>query len=83
MKRWLLFLAGCVFCSGAILARPAPSDAALLPHIYRVNAPHFTGPVQYDQSGIFWFGRVTSSENYADVRVGYNDTEPLCQCRRI
>ncbi len=75
MKRWLGCLMGCVLIGGSILSRTAPLEAALLPQIRRVNAPYFTGPVQYDQSGIFWFGRVTSSENYADVRVGYNDTE--------
>lgn len=44
-----------------------------------VNAPFF--PVSNVMSGstfgetaIFWFGRVTSAENYADVRVGYNNT---------
>jgi hypothetical protein len=26
------------------------------------------------ETGIFWFGRVTPTENYADVRVGYNNT---------
>lgn len=24
---------------------------------------------------IFWFGKVTQDENYADVRVGYNNTD--------
>jgi hypothetical protein len=37
----------------------------------RVNAPFFSGTIDFNQAAIFWFGRVTSSENYADVRVGY------------
>jgi len=41
----------------------------------RVNAPYFSGPVPFAETAIFWFGRVNSSENYANVRVGYNDTE--------
>lgn len=44
----------------------------------RVNVPHF--PVadviaeRFDEMAIFWFGRVTPSVNYADVRIGYSDT---------
>jgi hypothetical protein len=39
----------------------------------RVNAPHFDGRVTASESAIFWFGRVTPTENSVDVRVGYND----------
>ncbi len=42
---------------------------------YRVNAPYFDGAIPFAQTAIFWFGRVTPDENYADVRVGYNDDE--------
>lgn len=43
-----------------------------------VNAPYFavsdvTGE-KFPEMAIFWFGKVTSTENYTDVRVGYNDT---------
>ena len=41
----------------------------------RVNAPHFVGDVPFSQSAIFWFGQVTPVANYADVRVGYNDSQ--------
>ena len=27
------------------------------------------------ETAIFWFGRVTPAENYADVRTAYNDDE--------
>lgn len=37
----------------------------------QVNAPFMT-EIQYATSAVFWFGRVTPEENYADVRVGYN-----------
>jgi hypothetical protein len=30
--------------------------------------------VRYSETAIFWFGRVTPVENYADVRVGYSDS---------
>jgi hypothetical protein len=41
----------------------------------RVNAPYFVGDVPFGKTAIFWFGRVTPQQNYADVRVGYNDSE--------
>jgi hypothetical protein len=43
--------------------------------VRRVNAPFFAAQVLYSQTAIFWFGRVTPTENYADVRVGYSSTE--------
>jgi hypothetical protein len=52
-----------------------PSRASSLATVPRVNAPYFVGPVVYEQAGVFWLGRVTPAENYADVRVGYNDAE--------
>jgi hypothetical protein len=47
--------------------------------VRRVNAPYFSGAVRPSEAAIFWFGRVNSSENYADVRVGYDDTELYVQ----
>lgn len=49
-----------------------PSNPAGLP---RVNAPFFKEGINFRETAIFWFGRVNSSENYADVRVGYNQQE--------
>ncbi len=44
----------------------------------RVNAPYY--PVtnldrRFGELAIFWFGAVTPTRNYADVRIGHNDTE--------
>ena len=39
---------------------------------YRVNVPYFDGDVVFSETAIFWFGQVTQTDNYADVRVGYN-----------
>jgi hypothetical protein len=47
--------------------------ATPLPPLYRVNAPHFSPSLVFDQTAVFWFGRVTPTENYADVRVAYID----------
>lgn len=38
----------------------------------QVNAPYFDGALNYAELAVFWFGRITPTENYADVRVGYN-----------
>jgi hypothetical protein len=37
-----------------------------------IHTPFFPGTIPFDQTAIFWFGAVTPSQNYADVRVGYN-----------
>ncbi len=47
--------------------------ATSLPPVRRVNAPHFSDSVPLDQMAVVWFGRVTSNENSADVRVGYRN----------
>lgn len=43
-----------------------------------INAPYIPVtdiPVEkFAEMGIFWFGKVTTSQNYTDVRVGYNDS---------
>ncbi len=36
----------------------------------RINVPIFTGPAGFDQFAVSWFGQVTPTDNYADVRVG-------------
>jgi hypothetical protein len=44
----------------------------------RVNVPYFAVADVYaerfDEMSIFWLGQVTPTENYADVRMGYNNT---------
>lgn len=40
----------------------------------RVNAPFFAGDVAFEQMAIFWFGYLSETSNYADVRVGYNQS---------
>ncbi len=48
---------------------PATPPAVLM---RRVNAPFFSDDIPFEQMAIFWFGRLSESSNYADVRVGYN-----------
>jgi hypothetical protein len=42
----------------------------------RIDIPYFnSSPVPFNQTAIFWFGTIDSSHVYADVRVGYNNSE--------
>lgn len=41
--------------------------------VRRVHAPYFADGGSLAEMAIFWFGRITSAENHADVRLGYND----------
>jgi hypothetical protein len=73
MQRQLARLAITGLLAVGVLAGSVVQTAAL-PALYRANAPYFGADVQFAESAIFWFGHVTSSENYADVRLGYTDS---------
>jgi hypothetical protein len=51
------------------------THSALLPEVRQVNAPYQNGPISIRNTAVFWLGHVTPEDNYADMRVGYNDTE--------
>jgi len=44
-------------------------------HGRRVNAPFFESAVRFPETAVFWFGQVSSLQNYTDVRVGYTGQE--------
>ncbi len=48
------------------------------PPTRRVNIPDFGGETVTDQNfsemAIFWFGQISPSNNYTDVRIGYNNS---------
>jgi len=46
--------------------------------VRRVNAPYFDAAMRYSEMAVFWFGRVAPTDNYADVRVGYNSSNSSC-----
>ncbi len=52
-----------------------PSVKAASPLTGHINIPYFGGAVPFNQTAIFWFGDVTSTDNYTDVRIGYNSSE--------
>lgn len=37
-----------------------------------INAPFFNGTIPFGQTAIAWFGQVGPNQNYADIRIGYN-----------
>jgi len=45
--------------------------------------PFFTTVVPFNQTAIFWFGDITSTDNYTDVRVGYNQSELYIDLRIV
>src|SRR5947209_5817343 len=59
------------------LGHTSPSTAkAAAPPVRRINIPYFqNAAVPFNQTAIFWFGSVSSSSNYIDVRMGYNNSE--------
>ncbi len=68
-----------LFVSNAFIATPLPVSTPISERAVReqpsvarprVNVPYNVGG---GEAAIFWFGRVTSSDNYADVRIGYRD----------
>lgn len=56
----------------AIHPLPAAGQSGV---VRRVHAPHLGSDNGLVETAIFWLGRVTPTENYADVRVGYSDDE--------
>ncbi len=51
------------------------SSGSIPQGVRQVNAPYFPNELVFDETAIFWFGKVTPTENYADVRVGYTRQE--------
>jgi hypothetical protein len=81
---WIVLLLSIVIAASSVQLLPAASlvkEDQFLTYIPlvskysapkpQVNAPYMT-EMKYATSAVFWFGRVTSEENYVDVRVGYD-----------
>jgi len=85
LARWAV--AGSILLvSGALVALQGCSSSLLISEseprlrcdedsLPRINVPRFTGSIPFGQTAIAWFGRVSPSQNYADIRVGYNASE--------
>lgn len=61
--------------SSYTLYLPLVSKADSAPTLPRINAPRFSGAIPFEQTAIAWFGQVSPTQNYTDIRVGYNATE--------
>src|SRR5262249_33583920 len=51
------------------------SAQAAAPTLPTINAPYFPNAVPFNQTAIFWFGTLSSSTTYTDVRIGYSNSE--------
>lgn len=56
-------------------ATPLPTATPIPTNARRVNLPRFSGSFVPGEAAIFWYGRVTPSENYSDVRIGYTSSD--------
>lgn len=54
---------------------PVAFAACSLDRLPRINLPYFTGEIPFEQMAIAWFGRVSSTTNYTDIRAAYNGEE--------
>lgn len=66
---------------GGVLQENVGPNAVYLPLVVRADLPAFHIPFldyqdviaeRFPEMAVFWFGRVTPTENYSDVRIGYN-----------
>ena len=88
-KRFLLLLilsAAVLALPFSAFGQPPPQESLYLPVVLnsycppdsldRINAPYFgSDSIPFSQTAIAWFGKVTPHQNYADIRVGYNNSQ--------
>ncbi|MDW8214950.1 MAG: hypothetical protein RMJ55_15440 [Roseiflexaceae bacterium] len=54
---------------------PLVTKASCSANMPRINAPRFAGTIPFERTAIAWFGKVSPTQNYTDIRVGYNANE--------
>ncbi len=56
---------------------PAVVNRYAVPYSVRINAPYFSGNAadHFSEAAVTWFGKVSSSENYADLRIAYDNNK--------
>ena len=73
---FLLSLTTPIWSSLGLTHLSKSSVKAASPLVRRINIPYFdNAAVPFNQTAIFWFGTVSSGDNYTDVRMGYNNSE--------
>ena len=60
-----------------------PSARAAEAQLPSINAPFFPNTVPFNQTAIFWFGTISSSTTYTDVRLGYSNSELYIDLRIV
>src|SRR5713226_7877396 len=60
-----------------------PSARAAAAPLPSINAPFFPNTVPFNQTAIFWFGTISSSTTYTDVRLGYSNSELYIDLRIV
>ncbi|HEX9132520.1 MAG TPA: hypothetical protein VF844_09515, partial [Ktedonobacteraceae bacterium] len=60
-----------------------PSAQAAAAPLPKINAPFFPTAVPFNQTAIFWFGAISSSTTYTDVRLGYSSSELYIDLRNV
>ncbi|MCS6839209.1 MAG: hypothetical protein NZ701_00360, partial [Roseiflexus sp.] len=61
--------------AGTTVYLPVVTRASCPAEMPRINAPKFTGTIPFERTAIAWFGKVSPTQNYTDIRVGYNANE--------
>jgi hypothetical protein len=69
-RYWHIFLVFNLWAAmaGSVLSTP-PSP------LRRINAPYLPGGIYLRHTAVAWLGRISPDDNYADIRVGYDDRE--------
>jgi hypothetical protein len=60
-----------------------PSAHAAAAPLPLINVPYFPNSVPFNQTAIFWFGTISSSTTYTDVRIGYSNSELYVDLRNV
>ncbi len=58
---------------------PTSSGLCHAESLPRLNLQRFPGAVPFSQGSLAWFGKVSPTQNYADIRGGYNSQELYIQ----
>ncbi len=63
--------------SGNTVFLPLVTSLTFDQYNVRVNIPYFSDNAanHFSEAAIFWFGRVSPSENYADIRFAYDNSK--------
>jgi len=92
-RAWLPFVASIFIIALALSAASSlwnnlwytskPTAHAAAAPLPLINAPYFPNTVPFNQTAIFWFGTISSSATYTDVRVGYSNSELYVDLRIV